>query len=175
MLFSPDRHSREVKNYPKLSIRQSIIERINKTNFLGIIIDDQLSWQDHIKHVNLTISQCLGVLYKTRNQLTKTAMITIYYSMIYSHINYCIIIYGKANKKYMESIFKLQKRFLRLATYSAKDAHTAPLFKQFKFLNVYDIYKYNVSQFVYNCIKRPSHFPKTLFTDFFPCKCTNPC
>ena len=155
-------------NYiPKLYIRTHCLKQIQNTEFLGLIIDDKLSWKDHVKHVKLKVSQCIGVLYKIRDKLNLHALKTIYFSLIFSYINYCLLIWGSANKTLLLPIFKLQKQFLRLSTYSEWRAPSEPLFKRLNILKFEDVFKLHVAQFVSNCIKRPKGFPKNLFTEFF--------
>ena len=126
-----------------------------------------MSWKEHIQHVKQKVSQAIGILYKVRNQLNLNALLTIYYSLIYSHLNYCILIWGSAGKTLIEPLLKLQKQFLRLVTYSDRNTHSNPLFLRLKLLKITDIYKLQVILFVSNCLKRPKEFPKNLFTNYF--------
>ena len=73
----------------------------------------------------------------------------IYMSLIYSHINYCILIWGNADKSTVEPLFKLQKKAIRIISKSNYLDHTAPLFKSLKLLTVYDVYKLNCILFIY--------------------------
>ena len=77
----------------------------------------------------------------------------IYMSLIYSHINYCILIWGSADKSTVEPLFKLQKKAIRIISKSNYLDHTAPLFKSLKLLTVYDVYKLNCILFIYKCLK----------------------
>ena len=59
------------------------IEEVKKTKFLGVIIDNKLSWKDHVAHVASKVSRGLGMIIKARNYLNKKGLITLYYTFVY--------------------------------------------------------------------------------------------
>ena len=77
----------------------------------------------------------------------------IYMSLIYSHINYCILIWGSADKSTVEPLFKLQKKAVRIISKSNYLDHTAPLFKSLKLLTVFNVYELNCILSIYKCLK----------------------
>ena len=58
-----------------LKINNQEIERVRSTKFLGVIIDDHLNFKCHIDHLMLKLSKYLGLFYKLRHFLPKSAMI----------------------------------------------------------------------------------------------------
>ena len=83
----------------------------------------------------------------------------IYMSLIYSHINYCILIWGSAEDSIIEPLFKLQKKAIRIITKSRFLEHTAPLFKSLSLLTVHKMYDLNCTLFIYKCLNC-SYFPE---------------
>ena len=78
----------------------------------------------------------------------------IYMSLIYSHINYCNLIWGAAEVGITEPLFILQKKkSIRIITKSSYLEHTAPLFKSLKLLPVYQVYSLNCSLFMHKYLK----------------------
>ena len=47
------------------------IEEVKKTKFLGVIIDNKLSWKDHVAHVASKVSRGMGMIIKARNYLNR--------------------------------------------------------------------------------------------------------
>ena len=74
-------------------------------------------------------------------------------SLIYSHINYCNLIWGAAEVGIVEPLFILQKKSIRIITKSSYLEHTAPLFQSLKLLTVYQVYTLNCSLFIHKCLK----------------------
>ena len=81
-------------------------------------------------------------------------------SLIFSHINYCNLIWGSAKKTILEPLFKLQKKAVRLVNNSQYLDHSDPIFKSLKILTVHKVFKLNCLVFIYRCLK------KDKFTDF---------
>ena len=75
---------------PPITIDNKEIQRVSHTKFLGLYIDEHLNWSHHINAVYLKVSKLCGVLYKIRDQISKAAMITIYYTLCYPHFMYCV-------------------------------------------------------------------------------------
>jgi len=84
----------------------------------------------------------------------------LYHSLIEPYLNYCCIIWANPQKNgSLESIFKLQKRAIRIITYSAFYAHTRSLFHKLSILNIYNLCLNQILIFVYKSLNNliPSH------------------
>ena len=68
-------------NYPTTSI-----PIINTARYLGIILDDKLSFQPHIKLLEGKLSRSLGILRKVKPFLSTSCMLQLYYSFFHSHL-----------------------------------------------------------------------------------------
>ena len=83
-------------NIPHVAINIGT-EEITKTKsvkFLGLIIDDQMNWQEHIETCKSKISRSLYGIRPVKNILPKQELKTLYYSLIQSYLEYGIIIWG---------------------------------------------------------------------------------
>ena len=58
------------------------IEQVSHTKFLGVIIDENLTWREQIKTVVTKASKSIGVLYKTKDVLDIQALRTLYQSLV---------------------------------------------------------------------------------------------
>ena len=74
-------------------------------------------------------------------------------------INYCILIWGGAEKGIVEPLFKFQKKAIRIISKANYLDHTAPLFKSLKLLTVYNVYELNCVLFIYKCLNH-NYFPE---------------
>ena len=83
----------------------------------------------------------------------------IYMSLIYSHLNYCNLIWGSAEDGIVEPLFKLQKKAIRIITRSSYLEHTAPLFNSLALLRLKEIYDLNCTLFMYKCLNC-QYFPE---------------
>ena len=74
------------------------IDRVNSTNFLGLIIDDKLKWHEHIQH---KIAKSVGILYKIKHYLSKQTLLNMYYTFLFPYLMYGVEIWGSAPLNYI--------------------------------------------------------------------------
>ena len=107
MIFS---RTRQIDLPAPLIISKTAIERKHETRFLGVIIDDTLSWSKHIQTVVSKMSRYIGIMYKIKRYLPLTARLQIYHSFVQSHLNYCSLVWGFTCKSNIEKLFSKQKK-----------------------------------------------------------------
>ena len=86
------------------------IEQVLSTKFLGVWVDSKLTWQQHIDHVSMKISKALYLLNRIKHKVPKSSLLSLYYSIIYPHFNYCVIVWGAASKTLIIKIFCFKKK-----------------------------------------------------------------
>ena len=143
-------HSKKKKNIQNLNLKfdDDIIERVGEFNFLGLTLDEHLTWKCHINKISNKISQCMGILNRLKRFLPIQTKVLIYNSLVLSHINFGILIWGF----HCEKVAKLQKKVIRMLSLSKYNAHIEPLFKNLKLLKINDILKLQELKF-YNKYK----------------------
>ena len=83
---------------PNLIRNNYKIQRTESIKFLGVLLDENLSWKEHIKYNENQIAKMLGLLYKAKNYLNKRSLLVLYYSFIHAYINYENIAWGSTNR-----------------------------------------------------------------------------
>ena len=141
----------------KIVIDGNSIERVTNTKFLGVIIDDKFTWKLHIDYLCNKLAKGIGVIRRARQSLYGESLLTLYNSLIKPHFTYCIIIWGNSYKTYLQKIFLLQKRAIRIITNSEFHAHTAPLFEKRNIMTIFELYKYFVGLFIFKSLN--NHIP----------------
>ena len=125
------------------------LNRVSSTKFLGVIIDENLTWKNHIDAISKTISRNIGVLTKLKHFVPENILYSLYCTLILPYINYGVLIWGNTCKIYLDKIFKLQKWAIRTISNSHYRSHTGPLFSKYNVLNVHDTFKLNLGIFMY--------------------------
>ena len=72
-----------------LSVNKEDTENVEHFTFLGIILDEKLSWINHINMLSNKISKVIGEMYKHKNVVPEYILLILYNALISSHINYC--------------------------------------------------------------------------------------
>ena len=106
MLF----RSRPPDNELALTINNVVLPRVAATKFLGIIIDDNLSWKPHIQSVKYKLSSVLSIMYKASKLINTTGMYTLYCSLFHPYLSYCNEIWGNSYTSNVKCLFTLFKR-----------------------------------------------------------------
>ena len=132
-----------------LKIDGNCLNRVSETKFLGVIIDENISWKSHIYNISKKISRGIGILKKARKYLNRNVLCNLYYTFLYPYFTYCIHVWGNACQSYISKLVKLQKRAIRIITFSRYNSHTAILFQTLRILNLSNIARYVVIQFMY--------------------------
>ena len=132
------------------------IELVESFNFLGITLDEHMTWSCHVNKISNKISRQIGVINKLKHILANHTLRTLYDSLILPHLNYGILVWGHNT----ERILKLQKKTVRIITRNKYNAHTEPLFRSQGMLKIDDIYKLNILKFyfLYKKSQLPSYF-----------------
>ena len=110
------------------------LERVQCTKFLGIIIDDGLKWTNHISYIKNKIAKGFGIILRARKFFNKKTLLNLYYAFIFPYLIYCVEIWGNAANIYLDPLIKLQKKIIRVITFSQYLAHTNDLFVQLQIL-----------------------------------------
>ena len=147
---------------PTLKISNHQIERVKYFDFLGITIDEHMSWNMHIQKISNKISRNLGCLNRLKRFLPLNTRKLLYNSLILPHLQYGILSWGFECKR----VFKLQKRAMRIVSLSKYNAHTDPIFKKLKILQIKDLFNVSLLKFQFKLEKdRLPHYFTTMFED----------
>jgi hypothetical protein len=122
MIFRPKQKSCNV--YVNIVLSSHQIYLINEVSFLGIILDEHLSWKSHISHVTRKMSKSIGISKMASFYLSKSTLLTLYYSLVYPYMQYCILVWGSTYPSNLRRIVLLQKRVVRIINKAVYDAHT---------------------------------------------------
>ena len=151
LFHSKHKKSKIPDTLPDLFMDNIKIERKTVTKFLGVLVDENLSWENHIKLINTKISKIIGILYKSRNILHKNLLKQLYFSFIHCYLNYANIVWASTFKSKLTSIFRTQKHAIRVIYFKDKFAHTKPLFDDIKVMNIYEINIFQTLSFMFKC------------------------
>ena len=119
MYFNPNKREDESsvnKDLERLniSIDNSVIVRVKTAKFLGVIIDDKLSWKPHIEALNKKLKSACGRIFRIKNCLPSKLHKQIYHTLFKSHLTFAISVWGGVSEKTTEPLFITQKRCIRM-------------------------------------------------------------
>ena len=81
------------------------LNKANNLKYIGVIIDDTISWVHHITYIKNKISKGIGIMSKTSKYLKNKSLRTLYYSYIYPYMIYCIEARGNASDCHLDQLY----------------------------------------------------------------------
>ena len=139
MSFNPDpsKQAQEVifikkkKQYhPPLVFNNNNVSETYSQKHLGVVLDNRLSFEDHLKIILNKLNKTTGLLRKLHNIIPRSALLTIYKSFIRPHLNYSDIIYDQAyNTSFHQKLELLQYNACLAITGAIRDTSRENLMK----------------------------------------------
>ena len=143
--FWPDK-----KNFT-IEVNSEPIKEAETTKFLGVIVDNKLTWSPHIAFLYQKLLANKHLLQVARNLLDLKCLRPIYYAHIYSHLSYGILAWASmAKKSDINSLFAIQKQCIRLMHRCNITADCIPLFNQSKMLPLHNMINVELAKQGYN-------------------------
>ena len=152
----------------ELVLNGTNLKRVTHTKFLGVTIDENLDWEQHIKDLKRKLYHSLSTLSYMRKHVPSELLKDLYYTLFESHLTYCISSWGSSSNK-LDSLHIIQKKAVRIlfgdvekfkekfktcvrtrsiekqtlgSEFYLKE-HTKPLFKTHEILAVPNLYYYH--------------------------------
>ena len=130
---------------PEIKIDDIFIERVSNFNFLGLTLNENISWKPHIDIIANKITKFSSVLNRLKRYLPGYILRTLYCSMVQSRLTYCILAWGYN----YHGLVKIRKRFMIIISLNYYSADTEPLFKSLEYLSKKHLFDFSFLKFVY--------------------------
>ena len=150
-------------------INNTTIKQVSETKFLGVIIDEKLNWEAHTKYLTKKLASATGMLNRIKDNIPTHLHASLYHTLFESHLSYGITVWGGISNNKLLSIFRVQKRCLRilfgdreeyldkfktcartrpfteqiLGSEFFEKEHTKPIFSTNKFLTIHNLHSYH--------------------------------
>lgn len=153
------------KDQLQVTLENEKLELVDETVFLGMTIDCHLTWEKHCHDVANKVSRTTGILGRVKNFLPATALRTIYDSLLMSHIQYGLEIWGGCNSsKGKKRLVGTHKKAVRHLSKSHYMAHTEPRMKSLGLLKIEDQHLLQNAALAHDIINK--HGPTNLQDSF---------
>ena len=146
------------------SIREEHIEVICNTKYLGVQIDENLTWKNQIKSVTEKVSRAIGFLKFAKHFLPLAVVENLYTSIVEPHFQYCCSVWGCCNSTDILQMQRLQNRAARIVTNSQFDAPRKPLIQSLGWKTIQELINRQVNLTVFKCLNNIA--PKYLYDNF---------
>ena len=121
----------------EINLSNMSLKRVSFTKFLGVIIDEKISFTRHISYIKNKISKAMGIIIKAQKYLNIKLLVNIYRAFVFPYLTYCIEIWGNASDIHLDALLKVQKKIFESYN-SSYLTHTDAIFKELNILPVYN-------------------------------------
>jgi len=116
----------------------------NSTKFLGLTIDDSLSWKDHTCAITSKLNKACYAIQSVKPFLSREILRMVYFSYVHTVLSYGIIFWGNSHLYIINNVFKILKIIIRIISNSSSRDPCRPLFKYLQILslpsNIFSLY-----------------------------------
>ena len=128
------------------------LHQCSEFKYLGVILDDRMSWMPHIRKLEKKISSSVWALSRLRSLVPETTMRRIYYGLLHPHFKYCISCWGGATTNKLKKLISLQKRAIKTICLAKRRDSPSPLFQRLCILKLKDLYKFQIALIMHKTI-----------------------
>ena len=139
---------------------------VKYVKFLGILMDEHLSYKNHIQELHKKLSKTSGIFFKIGHKLSKDILISLSYSLFSSFLSYGLLVWGLTCQSYKIRIASSPEKVVKCINFDPLHAHSNPVFKSSHLLNLDDLLKLNILSFVYKAI---NNVAPSCFQEYFTC------
>ena len=148
LLFRPKNASKTLDL--NLKINGENIKEKEFAKYLGIIIDNKLTFSHHIDKIKNKIAKGNSLLAKLRHYVPTSVLKNLYNAHIQPFLDYGVLVWSNSAKTHLDSISSSQDKSIRILNFQYKDSPTEPLYKDNKILPLDKLIKVASSKFIWN-------------------------
>ena len=91
-----------------ISVDGCQIRRVKSVKYLGLIVDDTLTWDKHVDYISTKISKNIGTVKRVRTFLPQHSLLTLYRTLTEPYLRYCNTVWGQCSNTFKEKLQCLQ-------------------------------------------------------------------
>ena len=147
-----------------LSMNNVNIKRSDCIKYLDVLLDEQLSWKNHVQKLNKNLSKICGLIFKLRHYVPSITRKLIYYSMFHSVIFYSLINWGRTTNSYLHQLVVQQNKCIRAGLFLPQNSPTNSLYVKFQTLKLKDMIRLEFAKSVF---KLKNNMLPSSFNNYF--------
>ena len=142
----------KIVDHPQFFIGGSQVENVDRTKHLGVIIDRNLDWEEHISNVRTKVSRAIGFLKYSRKFVPQNTPSKMYRGIVEPHFRFCCSVWGCCGVTKLQTLQKLQNRAARIVTKNSFDTPSIDLIQRLNWPSVSDIIRCETATTMYKSL-----------------------
>ena len=147
-----------------IKINGESLNEVDSAKYLGVYMDNKLSWNVHTNNIKLRLSKGISMLAKIRHYVPESVRRSLYFTFINSHTGYNLLNWGTASSTNFGTISAKTRKAIRLISFANKDEPALPLFKKHSILPLEKDFELKQAMFMWKL--ENDLIPRSLATNF---------
>ena len=170
MLITPRNHP----VLPNIVFNDVILDWVYSIKYLGVFIDNSLTFNTHVNYVKNSLSKVRGAIYAISGLVPRSTLISIHFSLAYSVVSYNISIWGCTSQQNENKLSIELNKILRIILKVNFNENRIPqmpvnaMYKELQILQFKDIYKYSILKFLHYIMYDNFNIFNENFSDLLP-------
>ena len=119
---------KDKEKFCNIKTEKSEICITSTVKYIGVHIDEELKFKNHVTSIVAKISRGIGILYKIKNFLPTSTLLIVHYSLVHTHLSYGIIKWESTYKSHLEKLSSLQNKAIRAVGGAEWNESSFPLY-----------------------------------------------
>lgn len=149
--------NKKIESYQPLTINMEPLTEVTTEKYLGLILDNRLTWKPHLEKLQSKLSSIMGTLRGTSRCFPKSVRYIIYNSMVKPHLDYLIEVWGSAAKTHLKSLQITQNKIIKQLFHYNYLTPTDKVYKETKLMTILQTYTYNTCMLVHKILNKDIH------------------
>ena len=129
------------------------IRRVKSVKYLGLIVDDTLTWDEHVDYISTKISKNIGIIKRVRTFLPRHSLLTLYRTPIRPYLRYCNTVWRQCSNTLKEKLQCLQNKVARAIAFQKYDeANHRNILNDSEWLSIRHLIDYDLGAFMYKTV-----------------------
>jgi len=151
---------------PDLTINNKSINKVKLCKYLGITLDDQLTFTNHINSIVTKLRNLCGMYYKLRFLLPQKSLKNLYFALVQPHLTYGLEIYGNTAESNLDPLSKTNNKILRILQNKPMRTHVDTLYRNYNTMNLLSLRNFKLACLIHKFAHHPQELPE-VFNQYF--------
>ena len=149
------------------------LKRVSTCKYLGIFIDEKLTWKEHINFLYSKLVKFTAIFYKIRDILPAKCLRQLYFSFVYPHLLFGVEIYANCANSTINCLNVLNNKIIRILLSVNRLTHVPILYKRLNVLPIAQLHHFNILLFVHKFVYDRQHLPEIFHLYFNEASCVH--
>ena len=164
MVFQKKGIPQRLLNKVNLNINKNNIKQVTIFKYLGVYLDNKLSWNEHVQTLLTKLAKFAGLVYKIRNFTPRKIIMMLYNALVASYLRYGVRAWGSCSPHIRNTLQIAQNKVIRAVLFLPNTSNVVGKLSELRVLNVENIYEHEVAKLIHSVLYK---YNPSAFSDFF--------